>query len=126
MTAVGDHAQQWLCGSSWPAGKFRKAPGNAEFYTDGTSVNTRQGWREMRLSVWAKRSAGEPAEPSEWDSRSLPKPTARWICAGIADTVFSGVVGAYQVISRASQTRETESEEEEERKPPHTPKLFPR
>lgn len=81
---AGDDAQQWLRESSSPAETLRKARGNGEFYTDGTSVNTRQGWREMRLSVWAKRPAGEPAEPSEWDSRSLPKPTARWLCAGIA------------------------------------------
>jgi len=82
--AVGGHAQQWLSGSSTPAETLQKAPGNVEFYTDGTSVNTRQGWREMRLSVWAKRRPGEPAAPSAWDSRSLPKPTARWLCAGIA------------------------------------------
>jgi len=82
--AVGDDAQGWLCESPSPAATLRNAPGNAEFYTDGTSVNTRQGWREMRLSVWAKRPAGEPAEPREWDSRTLPKPTARWICAGLA------------------------------------------
>jgi len=83
---AGDDAQQWLRESSSPAETLRKALGNGEFYTDGTSVNTRQGWREMRLSVWAKRPAGEPAEPSQWDSRSLPKPTARWICAGMASS----------------------------------------
>ncbi len=81
--AVGNHAKRWLRESSSPAETLQKALGNAEFYTDGTSVNTRQGWREMRLSVWAKRPSGEPAEPSDWDSRSLPKPTARWICAGM-------------------------------------------
>ena len=81
--AVGERAQGWLQASESAVEPLRKAEGNVEFYTDGTSVNTRQGWREMRLSVWAKRPAGEPAEPSEWVSRSLPKPTARWICGGI-------------------------------------------
>jgi len=81
--AVGDQARQWLLTSDVPVEAMQASPGNAEFYTDGTSVNTREGWREMRLSVWAKRPAGEPATPAEWATRSLPKPTARWICAGI-------------------------------------------
>jgi hypothetical protein len=81
--AVGEQAGVWLQTSETAVENIRKARGNVEFYTDGTSVNTRQGWREMRLSVWAKRLSGDPAEPSQWDSRSLPKPTARWVCAGM-------------------------------------------
>lgn len=81
--AAGEQSQAWLRGSESAVEPLRKAEGNVEFYTDGTSVNTRRGWREMRLSVWAKRPSGEPAEPSQWASRSLPKPTARWICGGI-------------------------------------------
>ena len=88
--AAGDDAQAWLCESPSPAEQLRNAPGHAEFYTDGTSVNTRKGWREMRLSVWAKRPAGEPAEPSQWQTRRLPKPTARWICAGITSSEALG------------------------------------
>lgn len=84
--SAGDDAQRWLCESSVPADKMRKASGNVEFYTDGTCVNTRQGWREMRLSVWAKRPSGKPVEPSEWAKRTLPKPGARWICGGIVSS----------------------------------------
>ena len=56
---------------------FQHAAGAVEFSTDGTSVNTLQGWREMRLAVFAKRVAGNPATPAEWDSRTLPTPSCR-------------------------------------------------
>ncbi|MBI1313255.1 hypothetical protein GC176_18340 [bacterium] len=52
------------------AREFRAAAGEAEF----TSVNTTAGGREMKVGVFAKRPAGEPATPEEWATRSLPCP----------------------------------------------------
>lgn len=98
--AAGQQARSWLHDSEPAVESLRKAEGNVEFYTDGTSVNTRQGWREMRLSVWAKRPAGKPAEPSEWATRQLPKPTARWMTGGIASSEELGPQWA-QMASRA-------------------------
>jgi hypothetical protein len=54
-----------------------------EFQTDGTMVNTWQGWREMRLGVFARRPRGQPAAADAWDSRRLPAPRARVLFAGI-------------------------------------------
>lgn len=62
---------------------FEQAEGDIEFQTDGTSVNTTEGWREMRLGIFAKRRRGEPATPEEWDERSLPKPETRVVFAGV-------------------------------------------
>lgn len=62
---------------------FRKARGQAEFSTDGTSVNTTEGWREMKVGVFAKRLAGEPATPEEWATRKLPRPVSRIAFAAI-------------------------------------------
>jgi hypothetical protein len=63
---------------------FREAKGDVEFQTDGTSVNTTEGWREMRLSIFAKREAGEPVTDLDgWDAPRLPAPTARAATAGI-------------------------------------------
>ena len=63
---------------------FADAGGDVEFQTDGTSVNTAGGWREMRLSVFAKRRRGEPVvDLDAWDSQRLPSPTARAATAGI-------------------------------------------
>ena len=39
---------------------FRRAGGDVEFQTDGTCVNTTGGWREVRLSIFAKRTRGKP------------------------------------------------------------------
>jgi hypothetical protein len=47
-------------------------------------VNTvADGWREMRLGIFAKRPPGRPAAPAEWDTRRLPAPTARVLFAAV-------------------------------------------
>ena len=63
---------------------FRTATGDVEFQTDGTSVNTTAGWREMRLSIFAKRKRGKPVlGRDDWEQRGLPAPHVRVIQAGI-------------------------------------------
>ena len=63
---------------------FRTADGDAEFQTDGTCVNTTGGWREMRLSIFAKRKRGKPSKGSgDWEQRNLPAPHVRVIQAAI-------------------------------------------
>lgn len=81
--AAGAQAQRWQAEHPDSGAAFRAAAGEVEFSTDGTCVNTRDGWREMRLSVFAKRMPGAPAKPSEWTERKLPAPTARVAFAGI-------------------------------------------
>jgi hypothetical protein len=67
------------------AEKYRKTPGNEEFQTDGTCVNTDQGWKEMRVGVFAKRLPGAAATPDQWATRKLPPPGARVAFAAIED-----------------------------------------
>jgi hypothetical protein len=63
---------------------FRQAKGDVEFQTDGTCVNTTGGWREVRLSIFAKRERGEPmADLDDWDDQRLPPPHARVATAAI-------------------------------------------
>lgn len=62
---------------------FRDAQGQIEFETDGTCVNTYEGWREMRVGIFAKRAAGQPATPNQWGERRLPPPTARAAFAAV-------------------------------------------
>lgn len=64
---------------------FRETPGNVEFETDGTCVNTSEGWKEMRVGVFAKRALAQPARPEEWKTRKLPAPGARIAFAAIED-----------------------------------------
>lgn len=80
----GEAARAWMNTSPEPAAAMAKAKGDVEFYTDGVKVNTVGGWREMRLSVFAKREAAAPATPEQWKDRVLPEPTARVASCAIA------------------------------------------
>lgn len=63
---------------------FRAAEGDVEFQTDGAMVNTTKGWREMRLSIFAKRNRGVPVRGAKrWQQRDLPRPHAQVIQAAI-------------------------------------------
>jgi hypothetical protein len=62
---------------------FRSAQGDIEFSTDGTSVNTTDGWREMRVGIFSKREPGEPADASNWGDRHLPAPHVRLSFAAV-------------------------------------------
>lgn len=64
---------------------FRAAAGRMEFQADATKVNTLDGWRDMKVGVFAKREMAEPATPEEWDRRDLPAPTARFAFAAIEE-----------------------------------------
>jgi hypothetical protein len=66
------------------SGPFRRADGDVEFQTDGTCVNTTGGWREVRLSIFAKRRRGEPVtDLDDWDEQRMPAPHARVATAAI-------------------------------------------
>jgi hypothetical protein len=81
--AHGGAMGRWQCDDPAAARAFRAAGGDVEFQTDGTSVNTTGGWREMRLSLFAKRGRGAPAGPEGWQQRDLPPPRVRVVRAAI-------------------------------------------
>lgn len=68
--------------------------GDWEFQTDGAFINTVDGWREMKLGIFARRHRASTAFDRECpDPRShprLPAPHLRWAFAEIAECdVFS-------------------------------------
>ena len=73
----------WLHTDPAAGAGFAAAGGDIEFQTDGTMVNTWEGWRELRLGVFARRQRGRPAAAEEWDRRRLPAPHARVLFGGI-------------------------------------------
>lgn len=75
--AEGAKMAAWQRTAAEVRGEFETAAGDVEFTTDGTMVNTTEGWQEMKLALFAKRPPGTSATPAEWDQRDLPKPTAR-------------------------------------------------
>jgi hypothetical protein len=81
--AAGQRVRTWVRESGAAASAFAAASGDIEFSTDGTCINTREGWREMRLGIFAKRLRGEAATPASWDERDLPAPSVRVLFAGL-------------------------------------------
>jgi hypothetical protein len=62
---------------------FAAAAGDVEFQIDAAKVHTTGGWRDMKIGIFARRQRGEKATPTQWDSRTLPPPTARAAFAAI-------------------------------------------
>ncbi len=60
----GAAANEWMSREPEAVCEFRQAGGDVEFTTDGTSVNTTGGWREMKLGSFSKRDRAEPATPA--------------------------------------------------------------
>jgi hypothetical protein len=81
--AAGGQMRCWQRTGPAAAQAFTAARGAIEFSTDGTSVNTLGGWREMRLAIFAKRPPGAAATPADWDDRVLPAPTVRVLFGGL-------------------------------------------
>jgi hypothetical protein len=80
----GAKSRVWQREEPEAARAFTAASGDVEFQTDGTCVNTTKGWREIRLSVFAKRERGRPVNDlDDWDEQRLPAPTVRIATAAI-------------------------------------------
>jgi hypothetical protein len=81
----GERGRKWMSEANDPVEAFVKASGHAEFSSDGVKINTVGGWREMRLSMLAKRQPAAPCEPEQWDDRVLNEPTVRLSMCAIAN-----------------------------------------
>ena len=88
--AEGERARRWMEQAPQPRQSFERAKGQPEFSTDGVKINTVDGWREMRLSVLAKRQAALPCPPRDWDKRVLNEPTVRLASCMIAKASHVG------------------------------------
>lgn len=87
----GARSRTWQREAPAASHAFRAASGAVEFQTDGTSVNTTRGWREMRLSIFAKRKPGQSiTDLDDWDAQRLPEPTARVATAEIRTSASLG------------------------------------
>lgn len=62
---------------------FADAPGDVEFQTDAAKVNTTEGWRDMKIGIFACHERGEPSPPEDWDKRHLLAPTTQIAFAAI-------------------------------------------
>ena len=84
--ATGKKLSVWLDEEPEATEAFEQAPGEAEFETDGTAVNTTESWKEVKIGIFAKRERGESVEADRWADRTLPAPAARFAFARIAES----------------------------------------
>ncbi len=68
------------------ATRFAEAAGTIEVPIDAGKVNTRGGFRDVKMALFLRREAGDAATPAEWDTRELPKPTIRVAIAAIEES----------------------------------------
>jgi len=74
----------WMQTAPQVRAQFEEAEGEVEFQTDATKVNTvEEGWKDLKIGIFAKRPLGEPAEAAAWDSRDLPAPSVRVAFAAV-------------------------------------------
>jgi hypothetical protein len=69
---------------------FAAAPGDREVHIDAGKVNTQEGWRDVKVAVFACRQRGEPADASAWDKRDLPAPAVRSVVAAVEEASAFG------------------------------------
>src|SRR5262249_52477498 len=56
------------------AAAFRAAAGAVEFTVDAGKVNTReQGWKDLKIGVFQKRTAAAAVSPGAWQEQRLPE-----------------------------------------------------
>jgi hypothetical protein len=67
------------------ASRFATAGGEIEVAIDAGKVNTRIGWKDVKIALFLRRIAGHPATPAQWDSRTLPRPTIRVVVAAVEE-----------------------------------------
>ncbi len=72
------------------AKSFAQAKGDCEAHIDAGKVNTLDGWRDVKVAIFAKRERGEPATAAQWEQRALPKPTARAVMAAVEEASVFG------------------------------------
>jgi hypothetical protein len=69
---------------------FGQAQGDSEAHIDAGKVNTLEGWRDVKVAIFAKRERGEAATAAQWEERALPEPTVRSVIAAVEEASVFG------------------------------------
>jgi hypothetical protein len=72
------------------AAAFAAAPGDREVQIDAGKVNTPEGWRDVKVAVFACRQRAAPADAAGGDQRDLPAPTVRSVVAAVEEAQAFG------------------------------------
>lgn len=72
------------------AATFAQAEGDWELHIDAGKANTFDGWRDVKVAVFARRQRGESATAADWEERDLPTPTVRSVVAAVETVSLFG------------------------------------
>jgi hypothetical protein len=72
------------------AARFAAAQGDREVQIDAGKVNTLQGWRDVKVAVFACRQRGEPTTAADWDERDVAAPAVRSVVAAVEEAAAFG------------------------------------
>ncbi len=69
---------------------FAKAAGDRETHIDAGKVNTPEGWRDVKIAVFACRERGPSVSSADLQQRDLPTPSVRSVIAAIEEAEVFG------------------------------------
>jgi hypothetical protein len=69
---------------------FEKASGDRELHIDAGKVNTPEGWRDVKVAVFAGRERAAPSSSVDLDQRDLPEPSVRSVVAAVEEAEAFG------------------------------------
>ena len=78
---------------------FAAATGDAELHIDAGKVNALEGWRDVKVAVFAVRPRGPAATAEDYEQRQLPPPSVRSVIAAVEE------VGLFEPRCRAEAAR---------------------
>lgn len=70
--------------------QFARAPGDREVHIDAGKVNTPEGWRDVKVAVFACRERAAPATAENYEQRDLPAPNVRSVIAEVEEAQVFG------------------------------------
>jgi hypothetical protein len=69
---------------------FAAASGDRELHIDAGKVNTPEGWRDVKVAVFACRERADSASSADYEQRELPAPQVRSVVAAIEEAQAFG------------------------------------
>lgn len=70
--------------------QFAEWPGDREVHVDAGKVNTPEGWRDVKIAVFACRDRAAGANSEDFQQRDLPAPAARSVIAAVEEASAFG------------------------------------
>lgn len=96
---TGRLVNNWQVKSPEACNDFIRAKGVTEMQTDGTMINTKKGWKEVRLTLFSKRLTAVASDYAMMDKRKLPAPSVIF-CTGRLESAKRTVSRWYDMAKR--------------------------